>query len=86
MKITIKQLKSIIKESIRAHVPLELGPVLIDHEEKAKDLLLNLMELYTELYLHETDLEKATEFAAEDLHLFVDGIIKLQKDILLNQK
>lgn len=78
MKITKRQLRKILKEAIHPVIPDELAVTLDEHEEKASNLLLNLLELYVETYAT-TDGDTALQLASEDLQAFVDGIINLHK-------
>ncbi len=79
MKLTKRQLKQIIRETIGPVIPDELAVALNEHEEQAQNLLLNLLELYVETYA-DVDGDTALQLASEDLIGLVNSIISLQKD------
>ncbi len=81
MKLTKRQLKKIIRETIGPVIPDELAVTLNEHEEQAQNLLLNLLELYVETYA-DVDGDTALQLASEDLLGLVNSIISLQKDLI----
>ena len=79
MKITKRQLRRIIKEYAPPH---ELAHTTVTKERQAEKLLLELLELWTEGYLEDSnDRSIAVKEAAEHLLGFAEGIIKLHKDM-----